>query len=141
MQRQRKARRILEVSDARGIREIVKLVSQKLGYEVIEATCGDEAIVLYKKQGPFDFVLTDLYYFDHITEPPLNKTDTIRDGIQLAQTLRTLAPAQRIVIHTGGKLHLPEELADIQFLVKGDRKFLHELRTLLSIENPNDGRS
>ncbi len=61
-------KRILEVCDSTPIREIISQVCREMGFAVVEAACGDEAIVLFRERGPFDLVLTDLYYFDEITD-------------------------------------------------------------------------
>jgi len=89
---------------------------------VIQARCGDEALNIYRKCGPFAFVLSDLYWYDaDAIEPPLSKNKAIRNGIQLALAIRKLAPEQEIVIHTAA-LHvheqIPTELADIRILKK-----------------------
>ena len=67
---------------------------------MIQARCGDEAINLFRKCGPFVLVLSDLYWYDGGIEPPLSNTKAIRHGIQLALAIRKLAPEQNIVIHT-----------------------------------------
>jgi CheY-like chemotaxis protein len=103
-----------------------------MGFNVVESSCGDEAIVQFRDRGPFDLVLTDLYYFDDITEPPLSKSDCIRDGVQFAQSVRTIRPDQQIAIHTASPLQLVGELAGIPVLEKGANEFLPKLKKLLS---------
>jgi hypothetical protein len=103
-----------------------------MGFDVVESSCGDEAITLFQERGPFDLVLTDLYYFDHVPEPPLEKTDCIRDGVQFAQSVRMMKPDQHIAIHTGSQLQLTGELAAIPILKKGGKDFLRELEALLN---------
>jgi CheY-like chemotaxis protein len=116
------APRILEVSDEEAIREIIAATCERCGFDVIQARCGDEALSLFRKCGPFALVLSDLYWYDGgAIEPPLSNTETIRHGIQLALAIRKLAPKQKIVIHTAAshvQEQIPTELADIRILKK-----------------------
>jgi CheY-like chemotaxis protein len=45
-------RRILEICDHEAIREFVTGVCVGQGFEVLQASCGDEALKLYRKHGP-----------------------------------------------------------------------------------------
>ena len=94
-------KRILEVSDEEVLREMIATICERRGFDVIQSRCGDEALKLYRKSGPFALVLCDLYWYDRISEPPLSNTKAIRHGIQLASAIRRIAPKQKIVIHTG----------------------------------------
>ena len=104
-----------------------------MGFDVVESACGDEAIATFRERGPFDLVLTDLYYFDEIAEPPLSKSDCIRDGIHFIQSVRTINPHQRVAMHTGSQLQLVGELAAIPILKKGADDFLPNLRAILKM--------
>jgi CheY-like chemotaxis protein len=124
-------RRILEVSDSEGTREMNAAICEKRGFEVVQASQGEEALKLYQKSGAFAAVFTDLYWYDEIPEPPL-RIQTIRDGIQLALAIRRIAPEQRIVIHTASSTvreQMPEELRDVLVLQKPYR--LKELELFL----------
>ncbi len=114
--------RILEVGDDEGVRELIASVCKNRRFDVVQATCGDEALNFFRKRGPFVIVMSDLYYYDGgAIEPPLSKTKTIRHGIQLALAIRKLAPEQKIVIHTGAsgvRGQMPKELGDICILKK-----------------------
>jgi CheY-like chemotaxis protein len=114
--------RILEVSDNEAIREFIAAICKNRGFDVVQARCGDEALNLYRKRGPFVLVLSDLYYYDRgATEPQLSNTIAIKHGIQLALAIRTLAPDQKIAIHTGAsrvREQMPEELGEICILKK-----------------------
>jgi CheY-like chemotaxis protein len=125
--------RILEVSDEEAIRELIAAMCKSRGFDVIQARCGDEALNLYRKCGPFALVLTDLYWYDRGgIEPPLSNTKAIRHGIQLALAIRKLAPQQNIVIHTAAsqvREQMPKELGDIRILEKPFS--LEELESLL----------
>lgn len=125
-------KRILEVCDTQSLREMIAFLCRKMGFEVAEASSGDEALPIYREQGPFDLVLTDLFYFDHNTNPPITKSDCIRDGIQLIRSIRRIKPDQRIAMHTGSDLELNGELADIPILKTGEQDFLPNLRSLLN---------
>ena len=82
--------RILEVSDHGAIREINGAFCKNRGFDVIQARCGDEALNLYRKRGPFKLVLTDLYWYDGGgIEPPLSNTKAIRHGIQSLKKIQT----------------------------------------------------
>jgi CheY-like chemotaxis protein len=124
-------KRVLEVCDDDANREMIAYTCRQMGFEVVEATCGDEAIALFRDNGPFALVLTDLYYFDGVTEPPLTKLDCVRDGIQLANAIRTIKPDQRIVIHTSSRAQLAG-LCEVPVLRKGGSDFLSELREVLN---------
>jgi CheY-like chemotaxis protein len=124
---------ILEVSDHGAIRELIGAICKNRGFDVIQARCGDEALSLYRKCGPFVVVLSDLYWYDGSgIEPPLSNAEAIRDGIQLALAIRKLAPEQSIVIHTANsqaREQMPEELGDIRILKKPFSR--EELESLL----------
>jgi CheY-like chemotaxis protein len=94
-------KRILEVSDEVALRAINTAVGESLGFDVVQASHGDEALRLYRESGPFAVVLTDLFWYDHVPEPRIN-VQTIRDGVQLAFEIRKLSPEQKIIIHTAG---------------------------------------
>ena len=114
-------KRILEVSDEEVLCEIIAAICERRGFDVVQASCGDEAFKLYRKCGPFLIVLCDLYWYDKIPEPPLSDTKAIRHGIQLASAIRWLAPKQKIVIHTGAsqvREPMPNELDDVPILRK-----------------------
>ena len=113
--------RILEVSDEEVVRWYVAAICERRGFDVIQARCGDDALKLYRKRGPFALVLCDLYWYDRIPEPPLRNTKAIRHGIQLALAIRKLAPEQKIVIHTAAtqvREQMPEELGNVPVLEK-----------------------
>jgi|SRR5208282_2793101 len=113
-------RRILEVSDEEAIREINAAICEKLGFAVVHASQGEEALKLYQQGGAFAAVVTDLYWYDRIPEPPLS-IRTIRDGIHLALAIRKIAPEQRIVIHTACstvRAQMPKELGDVTVIEK-----------------------
>ena len=114
-------KRILEVGDDDAIRQLYARVCKSWGYDVIQARYGDEALTLYRECGPFVLVLTDLYWYDRIPEPPLSDTKTIRHGIQLALAIRKLAPEQKIALHTASSTlpgQMPTELGDVPILQK-----------------------
>ena len=80
---------------------MIVAICKSRGFDAMQARCGDEALKVYRKYGPFVLVLSDLYWYDGSgIEPPVSDTKTIRHGIQLALAIRKLALAQNIVIHT-----------------------------------------
>ena len=66
--------RILEVSDNQAVCEIIAAIYKSRDFAVIQARCGDEALNLYRKCGPFVLVLSDLYWYDGGIEPRLSNT-------------------------------------------------------------------
>ncbi len=127
--------RILEVGDDEYLREIYALICGRRGFEVIQARCGDEAIELYRRHPTFALVLTDYYFYDYLLpEPPLSKTDCLRDGILLALAIRRINPGQKITIHTataGLSQSMPEVLADVRIVLKQQPRNLKELGAVL----------
>ena len=55
--------RILEVGDDEAVREFIAAICKNRGFDVVQARCGDEALNLYRKRGPFVLVLSDLYWY------------------------------------------------------------------------------
>lgn len=53
-------RRILVCEDEDSIREFVVINLQRVGYEVVEVNCGEDAIKVYEEQGNFDAALLDI---------------------------------------------------------------------------------
>ena len=86
----RKLVRILLLDDEAAIHEIVRSMLTKAGLEadITSAFDGDEALRLYKAQGPFDLVLTD------IAHPGL-------EGHQLTQAIWKINPKQSCAFVTG----------------------------------------
>jgi CheY-like chemotaxis protein len=119
---------ILEVSDDAAFRKLVVLICERSGFQVLQAESGDDALRLYRKQGPVALVLTDFYYYDYVAEPPLH-VKAIRTGIQLAEAIREIEPAQQVVIHSS---HMGKEVSGIAVLQKGSETFLQELRSSLA---------
>jgi two-component system, chemotaxis family, chemotaxis protein CheY len=67
---------ILTVDDSASIRQMVSITLKSAGYEVVQASCGQDALQLAKTRN-FDLVLTD------INMPNM-------DGISLVYALRSL---------------------------------------------------
>lgn len=74
------AKKILAVDDSPSMRQMLRLTLRAAGYEVVEATDGDEALE-YARQHGVDLVLTD------VNMPRM-------DGITLVAHLRTLPAYQ-----------------------------------------------
>lgn len=102
--------RVLVVEDEQGIRRMLRQVLSELGFEVMGVGDGDEALSIYKEQGPFHCVLTDL------SHPGA-------DALYMGWAIRRLNPTQTILIITGSP-HSPlaqgirKEFPDIKFLEK-----------------------
>jgi CheY-like chemotaxis protein len=80
-------KRILLVDDEGFVRETVRLLLGQIGYRVVEANNGAEALGLFAREH-FDLVMTDY-------EMPFLK------GNELAARIRRLAPRQPILMMTG----------------------------------------
>jgi DNA-binding response OmpR family regulator len=80
-------KRVLLVDDERVVREMVGLLLGQIGYRVVEANNGAEALSLFI-QGDFDLVMTDY-------EMPFLK------GNDLATRIRRIAPCLPILMMTG----------------------------------------
>lgn len=90
--------RILIIEDEKSIRSFTKKTLEEIGYEVIEAVDGIEAIEIYKREKDnLDLVILDLIL------PKLN-------GIDVFKRIKELNPAQKVIISTGYglKSHLEE---------------------------------
>jgi PAS domain S-box-containing protein len=80
---------ILVVEDDPQVRSLAVRSLQRLGYEVIEAKCGDDALLLFKAyDGPIDVLLTDMVM------PRMS-------GSELAARLLQASPDLRIVYVSG----------------------------------------
>jgi DNA-binding NtrC family response regulator len=83
------------------------------GYEVLQTHTGDGGLYLYKKEGPFKFVLSDYRFIPGMK---------IKDGVQLVTAIREINPLQRMAMMTaepkGARGKLPNALRDLQVLRK-----------------------
>ena len=94
------------------------------GFEVVPTHFGDGGLDLYKKDGPFAFVLSD-YRF--IPGP------TIKDGVNLVIAIHGINPHQQMALMTadpkGARANLPQALRHVPVLRKHSR--LEQLLRLL----------
>ncbi len=82
--------RILLVEDEEAVRKVTASILRRLGYEVLVASNGPEALGLWKEQGQrFDLLLTDMVMPGGMS------------GLQLASTLRGMKPSLNVVIMSG----------------------------------------
>jgi ActR/RegA family two-component response regulator len=86
---------------------------QSRGYEVLQTHFGDGGLALYKKDGPWEFVLSD---YKFIPGP------TIKDGVQLMTAIHEMNPIQSMGIMTfwcdEARGKLPEALRYLPVLRK-----------------------
>ena len=81
--------RVLLVDDEEAVREVGRLMLEELGFEVLTAVDGRDALAVYRKQGPgVDLVLLDL------AMPHLGGEEAFRE-------LKKLDPAARVIIASG----------------------------------------
>jgi DNA-binding NtrC family response regulator len=82
------AQRVLVVDDDASTRDSLKILLNRAGYEVIQATNGSEAVRLWRDLGG-DLVITDLFMDQ-------------KDGIETILELRAYSPGIRIIAMSGG---------------------------------------
>lgn len=96
--------RILIIEDEKSIRSFTRKTLEEIGYEVIEAVDGIEAIEVYRREkGKLDLIILDLIL------PRLN-------GIDVFKKIKEMNPDQKIIISTGYGLkeHIEELLGSDQ---------------------------
>jgi CheY-like chemotaxis protein len=83
--------RILIVDDDDVLRRWLRAQLEPRGIDVREESQGDEALATYRQNGPWDFVLSDLYFYPG---------EKIRNGLDLVREILVMYPRQRLAIHT-----------------------------------------
>ena len=105
--------KILLVEDDDALLWFVAKELEARGCEVLKTQTGDGGLYLYKKDGPFEFVLSDYHFM------PGTK---IKDGVQLVTAIHEINPLQRMAMMTaepkGARGKLPNALRDLQVLRK-----------------------
>jgi two-component system cell cycle sensor histidine kinase/response regulator CckA len=98
---------ILVVEDEPTLRRVAGKLLEKLGYQVLEATCGEQALEVFaQRNGDIDLVLLDLIM------PGLN-------GLQTLARLRDLDPHVRVILCSGMDETKEEDLpAGVSFVPK-----------------------
>ena len=86
--------RILVIDDEPQIRSMLRLMLERDGYEVVEATDGMEGINAYRRK-PADLIITDLIMPN-------------KDGIGMIIELQKEFPDVKIIAMSGGGLNKPE---------------------------------
>ncbi|WP_193771332.1 response regulator [Candidatus Magnetaquicoccus inordinatus] len=82
-------KRILLVDDEEQMRHLLRLMLEDAGYEVGVATNGNEAIALWREQGPWDLLLCDILMPE-------------RDGIETIIAIHGENAQQVMIAMTGG---------------------------------------
>jgi DNA-binding NtrC family response regulator len=105
--------KILIVDDDDGLRGFLAAELEARGYEVLQTHSGDGGLDLYKKNGPFAFVLSDYRFV------PGAK---IKDGVQLVAAIHGMNPSQRMAVMSAvpneAREKLPKALFHLRVLVK-----------------------
>lgn len=105
VQVQAASRRILLVDDDAQVLELVESMLQELGYRVLTATDGEQALVLYQRSleaGANPLERIDLLFSDIVMPGPL-------DGIGLALAVRALSPGVPVLLATGYSERAPAD--------------------------------
>jgi len=84
-------RRILIVDDDDVLRRWLRVQLEARGFEVREESQGDEALSAYERSGPWDFVLSDLYFY---------RGERVKNGLELIREIRAINRNQRLAMHT-----------------------------------------
>lgn len=105
--------RVLVVEDEPSVRSIIVRTLRRLGYEVVSASNGSEALTLVEAgdAGDFDLLITD------IVMPHLG-------GNELARRLRARFPHLPVLYISGYADRYPEELADPEYAALLGKPFL-----------------
>jgi DNA-binding NtrC family response regulator len=116
--------KILIVEDDSTLSSFFASELQSRGYEVVQTQFGDRGLDLYKKHGPWAFVLIDYKFFPG---------PEIKDGVQLLTAIHAINPVQRVAIMTfwcdEAREKLPQALRHLPVLEKPFR-FEQVLRLL-----------
>jgi CheY-like chemotaxis protein len=103
--------KILIVDDEDALLSFLAKELEARGCEVLQTHIGDGGLCLYKKDGPFAFVLSDYRFI------PGTK---IKDGVQLVEAIHEINPLQRMAIMTAdpkeARGKLPKALRDLPVL-------------------------
>lgn len=86
--------RILIVDDDDVLRRWLRVQLEPRGFEVWEESHCDEAFAAYAHHGPWDFVLSDLYFFPG---------EQVKNGLDFTRKIAAMNPEQRMAIHTSEK--------------------------------------
>ena len=98
-ERPRQTGRILIVDDEAGIRKLFVKKLGGLGYEIIEAGDGKEALKRYRETQP-DLVVTDLIM-------------PVKEGLETIRVMKREFPELKIIAMSGGGRNAPEDYLDI----------------------------
>ena len=90
--------RILIIDDESQIRSMLRLMLERVGYEVVEAPDGIEGIRKYREK-PADLIITDLIMPN-------------KDGIGMIIDLKKEFPEVKIIAMSGGGVNRPEGYLD-----------------------------
>jgi CheY-like chemotaxis protein len=81
-------KRILVIDDHTGLRQMLRQILEREGYEVVEAGDGKEGIELYR-QAPADLIIADVVMPE-------------KDGVEIIRELKRDFPDVRIIAISGG---------------------------------------
>jgi CheY-like chemotaxis protein len=112
--------RIFLVEDDADVRKAVRQTLRALGYQVLEASDGEQALtVLQAREWPVDLLLTDMVMPNGIS------------GLELVEKARVLKPGLKAIVTSG----YSEEILQMGSLAKTDIVFLSKPFTLTALAN------
>jgi DNA-binding response OmpR family regulator len=101
--------KILVVEDNEHIQRLLRDCLYEAGFEVVLTSNGDEALNLYRQNGPFDVVLTDRYH------------DGL-DGLDLFLVIQKINSQQPVIMFTGRRLEEHERDEEISNVLSRHKK-------------------
>ena len=90
--------RILVIDDVDQVRHMLRELLERAGYEVLEATNGEEALLVYRNE-PTDLIISDMMMPE-------------KDGLDTIVEIRKEFPSARIIAMTGGGYIGPDGYLD-----------------------------
>ncbi len=80
--------RVLVIDDEISVRKVINRILTNIGYEVIEASNGEEAVKIFEKE-PADIVITDMFM-------------PIKDGMETIMEIQAKYPPVKVIAMSGG---------------------------------------
>ena len=105
--------RILVVDDDDGVREMVRQMLQRAGYEVSVAVNGKEGLKLFRSESP-DLIVLDIVMPE-------------KEGLETIRELRRDDPGVKVIAMSGGGRMGPQNYIDVALALGAQRAFAKPL--------------